>query len=166
MMDWFPWYPTAHKRKTYRVSLVEDGALRRLIDQYMTDRGPLPDDDGALARIVGVSLDQWLIVSVGVRAYFRAHDGQLSNKRCDDELRAQDTRAQRYSERGKKAAYAKYSAPNALTARRMHVPATRHNTTNNTYTSQPVNSAPLRVGESRSLNQIVREKGWIADAPD
>ena len=66
-MKWFPWHPVEHKRDTYKLLLSEDGAYRRLIDEYMVNREPLPDDDGALARILGVGLDDWLAISTKVR---------------------------------------------------------------------------------------------------
>lgn len=125
-MDWYPWYPTAFKRKTYRLTLAEDGAYRRLIDEYMTLRGALPDDDNALARILGVSLEEWQAVAPKVRSFFRSKDEGLRHKRCEEELAAQNAKMKRYSERGKKAAFAKYSNPNWLPARRMLVPATIH----------------------------------------
>ena len=53
-MKWFPWYPLEHRRDTYKLSLTEDGAYRRLLDEYMVNRQPLPDDDAALARILVV----------------------------------------------------------------------------------------------------------------
>src|SRR5215469_8498231 len=62
-MKWFPWYPLEHRRDTYKLSLTEDGAYRRLIDEYMVNREPLPDDDAALARILGVSSEDWLAVA-------------------------------------------------------------------------------------------------------
>ena len=127
MMDWYPWNPTRFKRKTYRLSLAEDGAYRRLIDEYMMTRAPLPDDDRALARILGVSLEEWAAVSPAVRQFFKPKDGILSQKTCDEELRAQERRKERFSARGKKAAFAKYSNPNYMRPSRMLIPATVHN---------------------------------------
>lgn len=126
-MDWYPWFPTRFKRKTYQLTLAEDGAYRRLIDEYMTTRSPLPDDDRALARILGVSAEEWAAVAPSVRQYFKPRDGLLKHKTCDEELGAQDRRKERYSARGKKAAFAKYSNPNYIRASRMLVPATIHN---------------------------------------
>jgi uncharacterized protein YdaU (DUF1376 family) len=118
-MDWYPWNPIAFRRKTFHLSLAEEGAYRRLIDEYMLGREPLPDDDKALARILGISGEEWAVVAPKVREFFCARKGRLHNKRCDEELRAQDMRSERFSERGKKAAYAKYNNPKNLTARRM-----------------------------------------------
>jgi len=159
-MKWFPWYPLEHRRDTYKLSLTEDGAYRRLLDEYMVNRQPLPDDDAALARILGVSQEEWLAVAKSVRPFFKYQDGRLVHKRCVCELRAQDLRSERY---GKKAAFAKYSKPNDLNARRMLVPTTRHNITRHTYSydaSQLEQASSQRVGEGKSLAEIIKQKGW------
>jgi uncharacterized protein YdaU (DUF1376 family) len=134
-MRWFPWHPVEHKRATYKLSLSEDGAYRRLIDEYMINREPLPDDDPALARILGVGLDEWLAISPNVRVFFKAQKGRLVHKRCESELQVQDLRMKRFSDRGKKAAAARYNKDKELDASCMYVPATGqeitgHNRTN------------------------------------
>jgi len=105
----------------------------------------------------------WLAVAKSVRPFFKYQDGRLVHKRCVCELRAQDLRSERYSERGKKAAFAKYSKPNDLNARRMLVPTTRHNITRHTYSydaSQLEQASSQRVGEGKSLAEIIKQKGW------
>jgi uncharacterized protein YdaU (DUF1376 family) len=126
-VDWYPFYPTDFRRDTLHLSFAEDGAYRRLIDEYMILRGPLPDDDAALARLLGVGLAEWMSVAGVVRKYFKAKNGRLNNPRCDRELAAQLRQNERYSQRGKKAAFAKYSKTNGLSPRRMLVPTTVHN---------------------------------------
>lgn len=118
-MEWFPWYPADFERDTYHLTLAQDGAYRRLIDKYMILREALPDDDAALARIIGVGFEEWVSVAPVVRKFFRAKDGKLTHKRCAAELRAQELRFGRHSERGKKAAFAKWSKINHKPARSM-----------------------------------------------
>lgn len=124
-VEWYPWYPIDFRRDTLRLSFAEDGAYRRLIDEYMILRGPLPDDDIALARILGVGLEEWLSVAAVVRRYFRSDGSKLHHKRCQAEIAAQDRRTKRFSERGKKAAFAKYSKVSVLGPRRILLPPTR-----------------------------------------
>jgi uncharacterized protein YdaU (DUF1376 family) len=153
-MRWFPWHPVEHRRATYKLSLSEDGAYRRLIDEYMINREPLPDDDAALARISGVGLDEWLAISPNVRVFFKAQNGRLVHKRCDSELQAQDLRMQRFSERGKKAAAARYNKDKDLDASCMHVHATGQDITGHNKT----NKKEEGLGEERSgasLNGMV-----------
>ena len=123
-MKWFPWYPIDYRRDTLSLSFAEDGAYRRLIDEYMILREPLPDDDIALARLLGVGLSEWQAVAPAVRRYFKARGGKLHHKRCEEEIAAQIRRNQGFSKRGKKAAFTRWSKINGLDARRMHVPAT------------------------------------------
>ena len=162
-MDWYPWYPTDFKRDTYRLTLAEDGAYRRLIDEYMILRGPLPDDDAALSRILGVSFEEWQIVAPNVRSFFKAKDGVLRHKRCEQELGSQNARLKRFSERGKKAAFAKYSNPKYLSPRRMLIPATVHNIDKTTteYGAEKGPSDEEKKGlVSSELANIVRGK-WV-----
>jgi uncharacterized protein YdaU (DUF1376 family) len=123
-MDWYPWYPLDFRRKTYRLSLAADGAYRRLIDEYMLNRSGLPNDDRALARVLGVSIEEWMEVAGDVRPFFEVSGPNLFHKRCDQEIRVQDARSERFSERGKKAAFAKYSRINGIRSRRMLVSPT------------------------------------------
>ncbi len=123
-MDWYPWFVDDFRRDTLHLSLAEDGAYRRLIDEYMRIRGPLPGDDASLARVLGVGLDEWLAVAPKVRRYFRFQQGRLMHKRCEQELRAQELRSKVKSESGKKAALTRWGKINRLDARTMRVPAT------------------------------------------
>ena len=108
MTDWYPRYPTLYRADTYHLSLAEHGAYCLLIDEYMTARRPLPDNDAALARIVGVSADEWAVVSGNVRPFFQSSEGLLSHKRCDIELDDQDKRQNMRSKAGMKAAYIRW----------------------------------------------------------
>lgn len=123
-LEWYPWFPLSFRRKTYRLSLAEDGAYRRLIDEYMITRQPLPNDDGALARILGIPTTEWDVVKVRVRSFFKARNDKLRHDRCEQELRAQVLRNKQNSDRGKKAAFSRWSKINNLNARPMLAPAT------------------------------------------
>ena len=161
-MKWYPWYPVEFRRDTLRLSLAEEGAYRRLLDEYMITRGSLPDDDMAIARIVGVGMPEWQTVAPAVRSFFKSQNGKLIHKRCEEEIRVQDLRMEQFSERGKKAAFARYSKINHINARRMLVPATEHNITKNSSNNSDSEIAerPKGVGVSRSLGEVIRERGW------
>lgn len=88
----------------------QDGCYRRLIDHYMKTRAPLPDNDLALARIVGASYPDWIEkASDTVRPFFQEKNGKLYHKRCDKELAGQDKRSKRLSESGKNGANKRWS---------------------------------------------------------
>lgn len=153
-MDWFPWYPTDFKRDTYHLTLAEDGAYRRLIDEYMITRKPLPNNDHALARILGIGIDEWMKIHATVISFFRVNDGKLRHKRCDRELAAQDRRQERFSERGKKAAFAKYSKINGQGPRRMLLPPTLHNKDNTLTQNTPPREAPAEPPKEGRRGEI------------
>jgi uncharacterized protein YdaU (DUF1376 family) len=106
--DWYPWYARDFRKDTLHLTLAQDGAYRRLIDEYMLSAAPLPDDDVALARILGVQKKQWLAVSTVVRAFFEASHGRLVHKRCEQELHAQALHLQSKRTRAKNAANARW----------------------------------------------------------
>jgi uncharacterized protein YdaU (DUF1376 family) len=105
---WYPWYPLKFRRDTQHLGLAEDGAYRRLIDEYMTTGEPLPDNDLALARIVGVGKDEWLTVAPAVRPFFEASNGKLVHSRCHKELMQQACLKHGYSIRGHAGADARW----------------------------------------------------------
>jgi len=108
-MDWYPWYPDLHDADAGHLTCLEDGAYRRLIDRYMRTRMPLPDDDKALARFVGLTPDEWAVIAPNVRAFFKTKDGKLHHKRCNLVLEAQDKKAKSHSEHASHAAKARWA---------------------------------------------------------
>jgi uncharacterized protein YdaU (DUF1376 family) len=105
---WYAWRPIQYKRKTQHLSLAEDCAYRRLIDEYMLTRDALPDKDAAIARIIGVSIDEWLAVAPAVRPYFEASNGKLINKHCEEELHTQAAKSESRSNKAKASADARW----------------------------------------------------------
>ncbi len=105
--DWYPFFVVDYRRDTYDLSLEEDAAYRRLIDEYMVTRQPLPNDDAVLARIVGIPKTEWTRLAVKVRRYFKPKNDKLWHKRCELELRAQNARHNSIRERAKKGGIAK-----------------------------------------------------------
>lgn len=92
MADYYRFFPDLYEVDTAHLTLAEHGAYRKLIDKYMKARGPLPDNDRALASLIGCMLDEWLAVAPAVRPMFRIVNGKLFHKRCDAELDWQDSR--------------------------------------------------------------------------
>jgi uncharacterized protein YdaU (DUF1376 family) len=104
---WYPFFVVDYRRDTRHLTLEEDAAYRRLIDEYMVTREALPGDDEALARIVGMPKAEWTRLAVKVRRFFKARNDKLWHKRCELELRAQNARHNRFQERAKKGGIAK-----------------------------------------------------------
>lgn len=109
-MEWYPRYPSLWRAKTRHLDPFQDGCYLRLVDEYMETRQPIPDDDRVLARIIGISLEQWLRDASGiVRAFFRHKDGMLFHDRCDKILMQQDAKSHAQSEKSKKGAQARWN---------------------------------------------------------
>lgn len=106
-LDWYPFFIVDYRRDTRHLTLEQDGAYRRLIDEYMMTREPLPNDDAALARIVGIPKAEWDRLAPAVRRFFRMRNDKLFHKRCEREIRAQNTRHNRNSKRAQKGGMAK-----------------------------------------------------------
>jgi uncharacterized protein YdaU (DUF1376 family) len=119
ILTWYPFFVTDYRRDTYHLSLEEDGAYRRLIDEYMITRQPLPNDEAALARIVGIPKTEWTRLAVKVRRFFRIRNDKLWHKRCELELRAQNARHNRQREKAQKGGMAKALKAKKLAASSM-----------------------------------------------
>lgn len=130
--DWYPFFPVHWKRDTLHLSLAEEGAYRRLNDEYMVNGGPLPDADPALARLIGVSLEEWLAVASTVRKFYEASNGKLVHKRCEQELHAQAMQTQSTSMKNRAAAntrWAKHRELHGIIARALPAQSKRNAST-------------------------------------
>lgn len=107
--DWYPLNPIDWKRDTLHLSLAEEGAYRRLTDEYMINGGPLPDNDAAISRLIGVSLEDWLAVAPIVRKFYEASNGKLVHKRCEQEIHTARIRGALRSEVASKAVNARWA---------------------------------------------------------
>lgn len=106
---WYPFYPSKFKSATRHLTAEQDGIYRRLIDEYMETREPLPDNDIALARIAGVNDIKWLDAARILRAYFTHKNGMLYHDFCDQMLDIQDKKSKMRSAAAEKAAKKRWS---------------------------------------------------------
>jgi len=106
---WYPFYPSKFKRKTRHLTAEQDGIYRRLIDEYMETRQPLPYNDVALARIAGVNENKWLDAAGILMAFFTHRNGMLYHEMCDEILDIQDKKTKRRSSASEKAAKIRWS---------------------------------------------------------
>jgi len=119
-MDFYRWKFASYRDKTLHLDPYQDGCYRRLLDEYMATRQPLPDNDYALARICGISFDDWMLRAASiVRAFFKQKNGKLYQQTCDEELDFQDNRSHFRSEKAKKAANIRHSKNKNLDATSM-----------------------------------------------
>jgi uncharacterized protein YdaU (DUF1376 family) len=66
---WMPLYIADYLADTAHLRAAESGAYLHLIMHYWR-RGSLPADDGALARVAKMTLDEWRVVRPTIQAFF------------------------------------------------------------------------------------------------
>lgn len=109
-MDWYPFYFRQHRSETMHLDPYQEGCYRRLIDHYMETRQPIPDNDHALARIVGDSYANWVANGGAiVRPFFKSKNCLLHHQKCDEILQKQERSIKKLSESGKKGAEKRWS---------------------------------------------------------
>ena len=126
-MDWFPYNPIEWREDTLDFTLEADGAYHRLVDHYYITRTPLPDNPVALARIIGIGINEFQAIAEQVLSKFKAKDGLLHHKRCDTELNRQDSLSKKRSNAAKKA-YNKRNKNNDVQASAEQMPSNSTNT--------------------------------------
>ena len=86
------------------LSFVEDAAYRRLLDFYYMQGGALPDEKTSLYRITNATTaGERRAVDLVVKSYFAVNgDGNLHNKRADEEIAFTTARAKLQSSRANK----------------------------------------------------------------
>lgn len=81
---WMPFYVADYLGDTRHLSTLEHGAYLLLIFHYW-QRGSLPDDDGRLATIAGLSAEEWGRCRPTIAEFFGPG---WTHRRIDDELAA------------------------------------------------------------------------------
>lgn len=107
---WYRWHPSLYRANTLHLSLEHDCLYRRLIDYYMEARSPLPDNNQALARICGVSIECFENAEGVLKAFFEHSNGVLRHRFCDAELDRQDGKAKQRSAIAQRAAEKRWSS--------------------------------------------------------
>lgn len=156
---WYPFYPSRFKSATRHLTAEQDGIYRRLIDEYMETREPLPDNDIALARIAGVNKNKWLDAARIIRAYFTHKNGMLYHDYCDQMLDIQDKKAQRRSASAEKAAKKRWSK----VKQNQEVTCATHNERNAiAMRSDATDTDTVTVTDIRDSNLTLRSMTFLA----
>lgn len=86
-MNYYEHHLGDYLRDTAHLTLIEDGAYRRLIDLYYTRKGPLPADPKNVCRLVRAHGDDEIqAVSSVLAEFFTLTDEGYRHKRCDAEI--------------------------------------------------------------------------------
>lgn len=153
-MDWYPWYFEIYEAHTMHLNPYQDGCYRRLIDHYMKTRQAIPDNDAALARIVGDNIENWkALASEVIRPFFSKKDGLLYNHKCESILFNQDGKTKKLSESGKSGAKKRWTNIKALDSHPIATPMA---------TLKPLDS---RGEESKSTEEDKKENLSVTDRP-
>lgn len=126
---WFPWFPARFRRKTMHLTPAQRGIYRDLIDYYMETREKLPDNDIALARIVGVTIDEFKQHSDLIKSFFVSDGGFLYHDFCNEQLDAQEGKAKKRSKIAKNASKSRWSKDTDIkdkNASSMHRASSKH----------------------------------------
>jgi len=84
---WVSWYYGDYMRDTGHLSLVEDGAYRRLLDHYYATRKPLPAIAEQLQRICrAVADEEKEAVLTIIQQFFILEGDGYHNRRADEEI--------------------------------------------------------------------------------
>ncbi len=103
-----PFYVSDYLADTMDLTLQEHGAYTLLLWNLWAKDGAISADPARLARMLGVSIEEWESLWPGISGYFKEVDGCLTHTRVTKELeRAKDLRRKR-AEYGKKGAESRW----------------------------------------------------------
>jgi uncharacterized protein YdaU (DUF1376 family) len=83
---WFPFYVGDYRAETQGFSHEERGVYVDLLCAYCHKQAPLPDDDKALAKLVGLSLAKWKKARKAIAPIFTISQGVWRLPRLDAQI--------------------------------------------------------------------------------
>jgi len=101
-MHHYPHHIGDYRTHTAHLTMVEDGAYRRLLDIYYMHEKPLPADVAAVLRLASArSREERAAVETILREYFTLKEDGWHQGRCDEEIDAYQERAEQARRNGK-----------------------------------------------------------------
>lgn len=102
-MNYYPHHIGDYITATAHLTMLEDGAYRRLLDLYYSTEKSLPGDRKALYRLARArSKDEQEAVDVVIEEFFYSTDDGWFHSRCDEEIEKARVLAERARANGKK----------------------------------------------------------------
>jgi uncharacterized protein YdaU (DUF1376 family) len=115
-VNWYPFYPGDYIRDTAHLSLVQDGAYRRLLDHYYATVAPLPSDLAALYRICRAFDEaERKAVDFVISQFFELRADGYHNARADRQLTRQADLHERQSKGGRETATKRWGSHSSAT---------------------------------------------------
>lgn len=100
-MNFYKFHLGDYYKKTSHLSMLEDGAYRRLIDAIYLREGPLPADREQVHRLVkAFTKAEKTAVDLMLAEFFVLTDAGYTNARCDEELVETKERSERARQSG------------------------------------------------------------------
>jgi uncharacterized protein YdaU (DUF1376 family) len=113
-LPWYAFYPADYQRRTAGLTMVQDGAYRRLMDQYYLTGEPLPAIADELLRICrAFADDEKAAITFVLSRFFVQQDDGWHHERIDDELSKRAGLSQARAKAGKKGAAKTNGKPSA-----------------------------------------------------
>lgn len=137
-MNFYKHYMGDYQRDTMRLSMMEDGAYRRLLDEYYATETPLPADAEECYRAArATTAAERAAVDKVLERYFPLNgDGFRHNKKADELIEKASAQAQ----------------ANRITAEAREAARKEHDDTTNRGTNRRTNRQPNQTPDSRQNN--------------
>lgn len=117
-MNYYEHHLGDHARDTLHLSIVEDGAYRRLLDLYYIHETPLPADIKKICRLLrAASRQEKMAVEAVLNEFFRLEACGWRHKRCDAEI----ARYREKSAKAKRSAEKRWGKPRTTSGRNANV---------------------------------------------
>jgi uncharacterized protein YdaU (DUF1376 family) len=102
-MHHYPHHIGDYRTHTAHLTMVEDGAYRRLLDLYYMHEKPLPADVAGVQRLASARTeDERAAVETVLREFFRLQDDGWHQVRADEEIEGYQARASKARENGQR----------------------------------------------------------------
>lgn len=112
---WYSFYPKDYRDKTSGLTMVQDCAYRRLMDEYYITSKPLPANADVLLRICrAFADDEKAAVPFVLEQYFTLEADGWHHQRIDEELQHRADLSEKRAKAGSKGAAKTNSAPPAI----------------------------------------------------
>jgi uncharacterized protein YdaU (DUF1376 family) len=113
--EWMPLWIGDYLADTMHLTTEQHGAYLLLIMDYWR-RGSSPDDDRLLAAIAKISLAKWKILRPILSPFFAVENGRWTHKRIEAERTKALANKDKFAERARTAANARWNAPSNATS--------------------------------------------------
>ena len=107
-LHYMQWCPADYKADTSHLTLEEDGAYRRLLDELWLAEGRLAFDRERLARRLRVSTRKWDRLWSVIGEFFIIENGDLTHKRISADIKLTLEKIEKRSQAGAKGARGKW----------------------------------------------------------